>query len=421
MVLTTAHRWCDDAVPAQEPAGALDALDDLVAKKVVFRTGWDKEAAYACVNFRDEGDYGRAARDYLRTNLAVSAEKMHHGHADEGSFVMMVHKQTILLHESGYRESPPDGVYRADLYHNRMIWRPGVCLPGIHVFDYLKDNGHYKPVRTERLYQTRLLDAEISRVRVTDEQRGLQWDRSIFFLPSWPAWIVIDTALALHTAPRTLAALWWTTDILGQGDDWFDTHIARISDWQNRRDAALLIVAPGLPGQSRTLSTHPYRRSFQPEQIIVSSWAGEHRAGRAVNFVSVLLPHDMGEPAQNDVSVAVLGSEPAGQGLAVKLKRGIQERLLCTLNDLTCGYGQEEIRPRYTFEQGRTRYGPVVSDAAFVHLRRMGDQEEAGFVNGTRLMIGDRELFQQPVHAMFQEDRTSRPGVPARFRWEGNA
>lgn len=418
MVLTTAWRWCDDSVEGEPPALPLDAVDEQVTKKLIFRSGWDSDAAYACVNYRDEGDFGRVARDYLRTNLAVSAEKMHHGHADEGSFAMLVHKQTILLHESGYRESPPDGMYRADLYHNRVIWRPGACLPEGNVFDYLRDNGHYKAVRAERLYQTHLLDAQISRVRVTDETRGVQWDRSICFMPDWPAWLVIDSVQALRTGPRTLAALWWTTDMLARGDDRFDTHIAAISGWQNQRHAALLLMMPEIPGQSRTLGVYPFRRFFQQEQAMVSSWVGVQHAGRFVNFVTVLLPHDMAGMAHRGVSAQALATEPAGQGLAVRLALGREERLFCTLNDLTCGYLQEDIRPRYTFAQGRTAYGAVVSDAAFVYVRNTGGREEAGFINGTRLELGGKLLFQQPTHDMFQENRTSRPGIPSRFRWQ---
>ncbi len=420
MVLATAHRWCNDTIAPRQPYGTPDALDDLVTKKVVFRTGWDKDATYACVNYRDEGDYGRVDRDYLRANLAVSAEKMHHGHADEGSFVSLIHKQTILLHESGYRESPPDGIYRADFYHNRLIWRRGARLPETDTLDYMHDNGHYKPVRTERLYQTRLLDAEISRLRISDERRGVQWDRSIFFLPTLPAWVVIDTALALHTEPRTFAALWWTTDILERGDNWFETHIARITDWQNRKDAALMLVLPKVPGHSNALNVYPYRRFFQQEQVIVNSWTGEHRVGSALNFVSILLPHDMADMnAERAAAVQVVASKPAGRGLAVRLAWQGEERLLCTLNDLTCGYLQEDIRPRYTFEQGKTAYDQITSDAAFVYLREGSGGGQAGFINGTRLDKGSKVLYQGPLHDMFQENRTSLPGVPARFRWEG--
>ena len=138
--------------------------------------------------------------------------------------------------------------------------------------------------------------------------------------------------------------------------------------------------------------------------------------------MSVLLPHDMADMnAERAAAVQVLASQPAGRGLAVRLSWQGEERLLCTLNDLTCSYLQEEIRPRYTFEQGRTSYGAVVSDAAFVYVRESSGGRQAGFINGTRLMIGDNVLFQQPQHDMFQENRTSLAGIAARFRWESTS
>ncbi|MBX3002058.1 MAG: hypothetical protein KF893_26270 [Caldilineaceae bacterium] len=417
-VLTLAWRWCDDNQTAMQPGAVPDALDDLVIKKVVFRTGWDANASYACLNYRDEGDYARVARDYLRADLAVSAEKMHHGHADEGSFAMLVHDSTILLHESGYRELPPDGIYRADFYHNRLIWRPGMLLgdPKPHA---LQDNGHYKPVRSERLYQTRLGDAQIVRLRVTDPHEGISWDRSIFFLSDLPCWVVIDGAASQRTAPRTLANLWWTTDILAQGDNWSDTHIGQIGGWQNARTAALRILTPSVPGQTLGLQSETVRRSFQEEIVLASFWRGHHLAGRTVNFVSVLWPLPYGSSGEDaGPQVEVLESNPTGRGLGVRLLWQGEERLLTTLNDLSVGLVQEEIRPRHTFEQGKAAYGPITSDAAFVYTRRQGDRAWAGFIKGTRLDNAGVSLYSAPLQAMFQEDGTDRAGTPTRFRWE---
>ncbi len=225
LVLTLAYSWCSDAVTVREPEGVDDALDDLVMKKLVTRSGRGRGAAYACVNYRDEGDYALVARDYLRTNLAVSAEKMHHGHSDEGSVSMLVHDDTLLLHESGYREQPPDGIYRADVYHNRVVWRPGVRLPEDGCWEFLKDQGHYRPVRTERLYQSKLLGLDFQRIRTSDEIQGIVWDRTIVFLPDQPCWLVIDSLLSGRTLPRTFSALWWTTDVLEQQGSWLRTHI----------------------------------------------------------------------------------------------------------------------------------------------------------------------------------------------------
>jgi hypothetical protein len=359
------------------------------------------------------------ARDYLRTNLAVSAEKMHHGHSDEGSFAMLVHAGTLLLHESGYRESPPDGIYRADRFHNRLVWRPTAGVPGQDAWDLINDNGHYRPVRTDRLYQSHLLDAEIRRVRINDEAQHLSWDRSIAFFPGLPAWVVIDTALAQRTAPRSFNLLWWTTNIVSQGAGWYETWIDQIHEWQNAQNAHLRIILPAVPGQNNQLSTHTERRDFHDEQLIASAWRGEHRLGRAVSFVSVLWPHAPGAFEREAPVVEVIPGQPFGRGLAVKVNWQGEERLLATLSDLTAPYLQEDIRPRNTAEQGLTQYGPAASDAAFVYIHTAGQHRKAGFLNGTRLDYAGKTLFQAPFCGMFQEDRSDLPGIPARFRWEG--
>ncbi|MDQ1300592.1 MAG: hypothetical protein QG637_511 [Chloroflexota bacterium] len=373
---------------------------------------------------------------------------MQHIHADECSHSLLIHDRTVLLHESGYRELPPDGMYRADFYHNRLIWRPGVPLAAPTV-QGLRDNGHYKPARTERLYQTRLGDAEISRVRVTDEREGVAWDRTTCFLPALPCWVIVDSALALRAGPRTFGLLWWTTDVLAQGTGWADTHIARIQGWENARNACLRIITPAVPGQAIQPATERVRRAFQEETCLAGIWRGHHAVGRAVNFVTVLWPHPYPvaapaalptEPAAGP-QVEVLPSAPAGRGIAVRLTWQGETRLLTALNDLTAPWLQEEVRPRYTFAQGKTSYGPLTTDAAFAYVKvstgsAVGDEASsdsqvgdcspadsqdkpwAGFINGTRLDYAGQILHAAPLHSMFQEDRTDLPGVPARFRWE---
>ncbi len=410
---------CDDAVPEHEPLNRDDALDDLVLKKIVWRTGWRAADSYACLNYRDEGDYGRVARDYLRATLAVSAEKMHHGHADEGSFAMLVHAETLLLHESGYREQPPDGIYRAAVYHNRLAWRDGSLPEGQELLPWLRGDGRYLPVRSERLYQTRLHDAEYTRVRVTDESAGLIWDRSIIFLPDLPCWLVIDAATATRAAFRTIAALWWTTDLLKQGENWFETHVRGVMDWPNRKEAALLIALPAVPGQSGAVRALPFRRHFQEEVALTHTWSGHLRPGGWVNFVSVLWPHPYADLNPDRAQgVEVVQSRPEGRGVGVRLRWQGREWLFGTLNDLNAGAGLEDIRPTYTAERGLTSYGPLASDAAFASLRQGPEGRAVGFINGTVYALDGETLFQAPACGMFQEDRTARPGVAARFRWE---
>lgn len=416
--LLLAWRWCDDAMQPAAPAGPLhDALDDLVVKKVVFRTGWEARAAYACLNYRDEGSYGRVARDYLRTTLAVSAEKMHHGHADEGGFSLLVHDGTVLLHEGGYRESPPDGMYRGDYYHNRLIWRPGALSAGADA-TALRDLGRYRPVTAERLYLTRLGDVEIARVRVTDAAAGVQWDRSVFFVSDMPCWVVIDAAFALNDAARTFGLLWWTTDVLARGPAWADTHIAGVQSWRNARDVALRIYTPDIPGQTLRRSEARDRRSFQEETLLATLHAGEQCSGQYLNFVTVLWPHAYALPDDAAApAVTVTPAEPAGRGLAVRLEWQGATRLLAAANDLEAGWLAEDVRPRYAFAQGKAAYGSLTTDAAFAVVDERAGW--AGFIDGTRLDLAGATLYEGLPHAMFQEDRSDRPGVPARFRWTG--
>jgi hypothetical protein len=417
-VAMLAWRWADESVAATPPFPGNHALDDLVIKKLAWRTGWEPEAAYACLNYRDEGDYGQVARDYLRTTLAVTAEKMHHGHSDEGSFVMLVHNRTLLLHESGYRESPPDGMYRSPVYHNRLAWQPGRKPDGVDLLPFLRGDGRYQPVRTERLYSTRLGDAEFSRVRVTDEVQGLAWDRSVIFLPELPCWIVLDGVLATRTALRTLASLWWTIDILSAGEAWFETHIRGVGEWQNRRDSALLVCMPPAPEHPGVLTVEPFRRHYQEERALARTWYGEHRAGRFINFITVLWPHPMEDMDESrPQGIEVVESQPLGRGIGIRLRWQGEERIFGTLNDLAVGFGQEDIRPTYTSAQGMTAYGPLSSDAAFAY-HRLGPQIEwGGFINGASLSYEGKVLYEGQPHAMFQENRTALPGVPSRFRF----
>jgi len=334
---------------------------------------------------------------------------------------MLVHDGSLLLHESGYRENPPDGIYRADFYHNRVIWRPNVRLPESGLLDFFQDNGHYKPVRTERLYQSKLCGVDISRIRLVDEIQGLNWDRSVFFLPEPSCWVVVDTLLALRSQPRTYGLLWWTGEVLEQNGSWARTHISRIQDWHNARNSSLWIGVPPIPGQNNRLETAITRRSFQDECLIASTWSGEHRLGRSVNFVTILAPNPyLKLLKQGNLRVEVLEGQPQGRGLGVHLSWGNGEVLLATLNDLTIGYLQDEIRPRYTAEQGWMQVGLLGSDAAFTVVRKDSHPARIGFLNGTRLEYQNRILYQGSRHAMFQEDRTHLPGIPSRFRWEGD-
>ena len=367
-VLTYAWGWSDDQVEMQEPGPILDALDDLVLKKSVFRTGWDKDDTYGVFNYRDEGDYALTARDYLRTTLAVSAEKMHHGHADEGSFSVLIHKGTVLLHESGYRESPPDGMYRSDVYHNRLVWRAGEKSEQGTWVEFLRGNGFYKKLRTERLYQTKLLDVEITRLRIKDEGNGISWDRSIFFLPVLPCFVVMDTVFEQRPELRSYSSMWWSMDVLNRGQNWCETFVSHFVDWQNPKNAGLLMVFPQLPDPAYHLEIEHTRRSYQEETAIETIWTGKVRQGKPINFVTVLWPHDFHDQnPKRAAAIKLVASNPTDRGVAVSIDWQGTHRLLTTLNDLSVSWLQEDIRPRDRAENGSAAFWTCQQRCSF-HL-----------------------------------------------------
>src|SRR5690606_39712103 len=127
--------------------------------------------------------------------------------------------------------------------------------------------------------------------------------------------------------------------------------------------------------QETALKGGSVRRAFQDETVLSNIWRGHHLAGQAVNFVTVLWPLPYASVGtERGPRVSVIESEPVGRGLAVRLRWQGEERLLAALNDLTVGYLQAEIRPRYTFQRGKTSYGPIASDAAFVYTRQRADR-----------------------------------------------
>ncbi len=148
--------------------------------------------------------------------------------------------------------------------------------------------------------------------------------------------------------------------------------------------------------------------------MVASTWSGEHIAGRCVNFVSLLLPQPYDNLLSVDkASVSVLPCSPAGRAIGVDLRIGAEEVFIALLNDLTASRLQEDVRPRYTAQQGWYEVGPVGSDSAVVVMRGKGagfGKYRAGLLNGTRLEYKREQVFQMLPNTMFEEDRTSRVG-----------
>jgi hypothetical protein len=414
-----AYEWCDDNISPQQPAWqSEEVLEDLVGKKILFRSGWDPDATYFMLNYRDELGYGAIPRKYLRTTLAVSAEKMHHGHADENAIVMLVNKGTVLLHESGYREKVPNGQYRADIYHNRVIWRRRIKHTDESAWDFFHDDGSYKITRTQKLHFARFNDIEMSRTRVTDQPRVIEWDRIIVFIKHLECFILVDAVRAMQTGPYTLSNTLYTTDILSSGPNYYDTTISKIGTWENRENRALLIAYP--IDSDRTLYTESIRRHYQQEMGLFQVWTGYLQQGDIIPFVTVLWPHERGADVTTLVNALTMSitSKPESS-VALQIKSGENTLTFGCKLDLNIGLVTQDTRPRYTYKAGKIRYGDFETDATHFYANVSGKIITSVFTEGIGLHYKDRVLYDGMPHRMFQEDATNSSTNPTlRERWE---
>jgi hypothetical protein len=416
-----ACRWMDESILPETPAtGSQEVLEDLAGKKIVFRTGWDDRATFLLLNYKPETDYGYTPREYLKRTICVEAEKAHHGHADENAVSLFMHRGSVLLHDSGYRENLPNGKYRADLYHNRIVVRRGIPHDRTSILAFLDDGGAYKPSETQKIDFIAFSDVEMSRTRVLDRNVGYQWDRTVVHLKQESLFVLFDGVEFLTEGQFTLSSLFYTRDLLGQGPGWFDTRIDEICGYRNPGDQALLVWFAQTV--DRWEGTDATRRHYQDERLVHQTLTATYKRGDLVNFCTVLAPHAVGEPAEamaRRFRVPPVDRAPAAAGLEIETASG-----LVTLGvklDLNQEILTENIRPRYTYEAGRTVYGRVETDARFVCCRESGDGLAYAFTEGVKLVYRDRTVFAAepcgwPLQFFGEE---TQPGISKWRAWEG--
>lgn len=416
-----ACRWVDEQVEPEAPTtGSQEVLEDLAGKKVVFRTGWDDDATFLLLNYKPETGHGYTPREYLKHTICVEAEKAHHGHSDENAVSLLMSKGSILLHDGGYREELPNGKYRADFYHNRIVVRRGIPHDRDHLLGFLEDGGVHKPTETEKIDFITFSDVEMSRTRVTDRNVGYQWDRTVVHLKREGMFVLFDGVSFLLDGQFTLSNLFYTRDILREGPGYYDTRIDEIRGYPNPGEQALLVWFAQTV--DRWEGTDTTRRHYQDETLIHQTLSATYRRGDMVSFCTVLMPHG----SQDDVEqlarmcrVPSVDRMPGATGLEIQTDDG-----LITIGlklDLTREILMENIRPRYNYESGRTAYGAVETDARFVYCRAHGETLDYAFTEGVKLRYRDEDVFAgEPCGFPLQfSGPETQTGVPKWRAWEG--
>ena len=164
----------------------------------------------------------------LGDEAGLEPQREHHGHADENSIALLMSGGSVLLHDGGYRPDLPSGQYgawRADYFHNRVVARKNKRDKTQNIYEFLRNSGAYRKVRTQKIDFLKFKDVDASRTRLVDDELGYQWDRVITWLRNKEMFVVIDGIKILRPDYYTFTNLWHTRQIRSQSDRLFDTAI----------------------------------------------------------------------------------------------------------------------------------------------------------------------------------------------------
>ncbi|MCG6987539.1 MAG: hypothetical protein LJF06_05120 [Gemmatimonadetes bacterium] len=426
MNLLDAYLWSEDGPASPPPARSEDVMEDLVGKKIVFRDGYDANANYLFLNYRDEGTYDRMPRDFLRHTIPAEEEKQVHGHSDENAINLLMSKGSVLLDDGGYRPelpSGPNGEDRADYFHNRLVWRMGKVGRDQSIWDFIRNAGSYETVETEKIDFLRGDGFDMSRTRVTDRHHGVQQDRVITWLKKENVWVVFDIVKFLQTGYYTMADLWDATTILDHGDDYYVTAIDTIAGHPQKMGTALRIDMPKIG--PRREGTFPLMRNGDKNIAVYEALGSHYLAGQVETFVTVLTPVPRADISRSPVkSVRVVQTPQERRGIGVVLTVDGSEILVAAKTDLDYGILTANVRPRYTWASGRVDYGPFATDADFFLARTTGDTVSWAATNMVGVRYHDQELFAAPssTYTLQPDDLSSTGKGPPKWRyWSGTA
>jgi hypothetical protein len=419
-----AHRWADDSIKPQAPIStSQDVLEDLVGKKIVFRDGWDRTSAMMLLNYRDEGDGGLLGRDYLRQSLSVEEEKAHHGHADENSVALLMSGGSVLLHDAGYRPDLPSGQYgawRADYFHNRVVARKNKRDRTQNIFEFLRNSGAYRRVRTQKVDFLKFKDVDASRTRLIDDELGYQWDRVITWLRNKDTFVVIDGIKILRSDHFTFTNLWHTRQIRSQDERLFDTAIDRIGADELPQNKSLLIYFPE-NAQGKQVGTFPISRHFQDETAIYQSMSSFYKAGDYEYFVTILRPRQArGDDVFHPANFRLLEVDKVGKAVGLEITDGQEKSVICVKLDLEMDLAREAIGPRYQFALGSVKYGDFVTDASYLFATIRSNEVSYAAATMTRILYRGQTLMEAlPSTFSLQLDGAPPRTGYARWRfWE---
>jgi hypothetical protein len=333
-------------------------------------------------------------------------------------------KGAVLLGESGYRETDttgPNGEFRADTFHNRVVARRGLADPQTRLMPSLLDDGRYKFVSTKSLHFHSLRSVDVSRTRLTDLDAGYRWDRVVTYLKRRDWFVLVDVIKVLQDGEYTFASLLYSQSLLKATEGLYHVktdQVGSAGSVPNRDTASLAIHFPHRNGNRQ--GVEQIRRSYQNQFCVYQARSACFEQGEYLAFTTVLIPLRKGQDPEPLVQpIECITSSEGAPGTALRIKTDQGYTQVFVKLDPEAAYLDENVRPRYTFESGRSRVGDLETDARYVVLDVSPGKVAYSFIEATKLLHAGRELFSVPARPVRQDDGTYlRMGVPRWRAWE---
>lgn len=409
--------WASQSLSPQVPHGrSKQVLDDQIGKKVVFRNGYEGESTYLLLNYKDEGTDGWNYREHLRNTLSVNHEKMHHGHSDENAIAFWMHENTILLRDGGYRDAIPSGAngsYRADIFHNRLVGRNAEPKGKGPIIDFLKNDGFYKNVSTQKIDFYSSSHVDHSRTRIIDNNQGFTHDRIVDYVKAYDFFVVSDFVNITRSGPFTFSTLWHGQHVLDSGSNWVITRYDSIGKWENPGEERLYLRFL----QPNPLNTEiaQINRHRQTENVISNTQSRYFEKGEKVLFATVLMPLDRATPLPKPENISLTSTSE--NAICVRVAMDNTVILLAHKIDLKKDVIREWPRPKYTATSGSIEVGPYSTDAQSLFVIENREATEVTAANLTHLQFRDTPVFEQPpVTNEYSLDGSKATSAPWKVR-----
>ncbi|HET6566456.1 MAG TPA: hypothetical protein VFG50_00735, partial [Rhodothermales bacterium] len=246
-------------------------------------------------------------------------------------------------------------------------------------------------------------------------------DRIITYVKPQDFFIVIDAVKAQEPDYYTFSNIWHTQHIHEQGPHYYATSIDSIRSAHLPQDKRLLIQF--LANEAKSDSFYTEDRHYQQEQAIYQTEASNYKDGDYEIFITVLYPFNSGDPVApylNRVKLLSTADYPRSVALQIDGSNGSRSYLGLKI-DLQSELARENIRPRYTWENGRYAFGDFETDAHFIYATVTDDSVRYAASNVLKVIYDGRPLMQAlpNTHGLQLDGAPDRVGFVKWRAWEG--